>query len=95
MNKKVTTKTRLEQRIENYKKKAGEEKEKNALLPKFGDYDEREKGNMINKIHEYKEKYKFGKCRKMPEYIRKMYEELLSETITINPYFGESKTFVY
>ena len=31
----------------------------------------------------------------MPEYIRKMYEDLLTETITINPYFGESTTFVY
>lgn len=31
----------------------------------------------------------------MPEYIKKIYEDLLTETITINPYFGQTKTFLY
>lgn len=31
----------------------------------------------------------------MPDLIKKIYEDLLTERITINPYFGQTKTFVY
>jgi hypothetical protein len=27
--------------------------------------------------------------------VKKIYEDLLTETITINPYFGQTKTFLY
>lgn len=31
----------------------------------------------------------------MPHFIQNIYEQMLSETITINPYFGQTKTFTY
>lgn len=33
--------------------------------------------------------------RKMPQFIKKVYEELLTDKITINPYYGQAKTFLY
>ena len=35
------------------------------------------------------------KYRKMPQFIKKVYEELLTDKITINPYYGQAKTFLY